>query len=331
MLKKTGCILCLTLTVFQSCDRQRLPDTPDYEYHLLSSIPLEQRPSAIVADAQNRCLYVSLSDPGINQAQRILRIDPDGGNPETIADFLLEPPGPYVRCECVDLALDDESILYGLVRPYVENEIGETEEAPNLLILGYRDGQLLHVYSVEVPVYRFPAIACKNGFLYFTDGLIIRRIEPETGTGETFSIRVSPDTTSATPGPGIFVSDMAVDTEGDIWLTGQLAAFDNWTMGCHITKLSPEGLLISSQPSQAITDNFGSMLNHPGLVLDREDNCYLVTGYCHSLEIYDSRLRFLNMIRIQDENAHPGAVALDDGNVYILDISNSQILVYRKS
>jgi hypothetical protein len=320
------------LVLLFSCSKNKNPlSSFSFSPELVRQFPVEHRPNAFVIDADHSCIYLSISNPSLSRDnQRILKLGLDGVISDTIADYTEKGHGKYGYYQPYNLVLDDNLNLYVLVKPFMQNPDGSWYSLAEISIMRYdRKGEFQNEYNfaIEENAWPFTALAYKNGFLYVTNGSVLKKIDGKSGQWTDVQISAPPE--NAGIGPAIHTADMAIDESNNIWLAGQ-AAFADGTVGCHISVVEQTGKYLKTYYSRGRTSYYGADLNTPGIAIDRYNRVYLATGYCQSVEIYSKKMQLLNEIKIGEENCLPTDVALENNDyLYVLDSLRENIRVFK--
>lgn len=312
--------LTLIVLLAFSCSRQKNPLAPTFDF--VFSFSTESRPNAIVVEKNSGYLFISNSYHDNNR--KIQKYDRQGVLRKTIVDFESFDRGNYSRYDPIDLTIGNNNDLYILVTPYKLSPHEEWVPFEGFCILRINtEGNYKEEYDfAQMEQFWHPsALAYYNGNVYVTNGKVIKTIS--TADGHSLDISL-PDQ--------VYTSDMAIDSDGLIYLVGQ-AAFDNDSVGCFITKFNLKNNDYNKIYSKTWTKSFGANVNNPGISITRDKKLYLVTFYCKSLEIYNQNLLFLAQLNLSTEDNSstlPMDVATDQNNVYIVDNRNNLIRVYKK-
>ena len=248
-------------------------------------------------------------------------------------DFETFDKGNFLRYLPVDITIDDNRNLYVLVNPLIE-QTDETWTTPTgFCILQFdfngsfkKEFDLSQIDGEGSP----SSIAYSNKHVFVTNGRIIKKISIESE--QVFDILLPVSEKNINTWPDLHTTDMAINSEGIIYLTGQ-AAFSNDSVGCHITKFYPQNNQRITSYSKGWTGMFAAMLNNPGLSISSDGNIYLATFYVMSLEIFNKNIEFIMQLDIRTENdkeTRPIDIALDNSHIYIADNKNNLILVYKE-
>lgn len=289
----------------------------------------ENRPIAILFEDQSGLIFIINSNSARqNNSSKIQCFDRQGNYQKTIVDFTDKPGGAYARYEPIDMAMDSDRILNVLVKPYFQSMNGSWVPYPGFCILKFQiDGRFIGEFDfAQFETERHPAaIAFYQGYIYVTNGLLLMKIDKDNGLH--FEIPLPPEQDSSWR----LVSDMSIDSKGSVWLVGQ-ATFPDAAVGCHLTRINLRENSLTKYYSKGRTDDYGAMVNNPGIAIDREDRIYLATFYCRTLEVFDRFGKFLNQIEL-DKNAEslPIDVAVDhEGQVFVADYGANRVLILKK-
>ena len=317
--------------LFLSCTDSKNPISFTTDY--IHEFSTEPRPNAIIIDNENGFLYISHSRPSKkNDTRLVQKYDLSGELKGTFIDFTITGDGNFSYYNPIDLTLDIFNNLYVLVKPYREYSDSTWLALNGFCIMKYNlDGNLEREYDFSEFDQEWYPSACthNNGYLYITNGILIKEVDIHTGQSFDYNIPLKDAPTIL---DRLHTTDIKIDMSNNFWLVGQFS-YDNISIGCHITKLDPSFENLKSFYSKGKTDLYGSNLNNPGIALDEKGNIYLATFYCKSIEIYDSQEKLLTQIEmdaINETTTLPIGVALGDNkNLYILDHGRECVCVYK--
>ncbi|MCD4665210.1 MAG: NHL repeat-containing protein [Bacteroidales bacterium] len=302
-----------------------------FTFDYVSSFSTEPRPNAITIDEDNGYLYVANSHPFRNNDNRkIQKYNREGELLKTVVDFALFDKGNYPRYHPIDITMDNNRNLYILVKPYRKYSEDTWYPFEGFCILKY---DFDDKFQKEFDFAEFDqewspaAIAYYNEYIFVTNGRIIKKIS--INSEQVFDITFPINEKNINTWPDIHTTDMAIDSEGFIYLVGQ-AAFDNKSVSCHITKIDPKNSHRVTVYSKGKTESFGAMFNNPGLSISSNGNIYLATFYCESLEIFNRNVEFIMQLEVNSEETRPIDVAVDNNHIYVVDNLNNRINVYKK-
>ena len=330
-MKKIIVQLVIFLILF-SCDRQKNPLS--FTFDFVASFPTEPGPNFIVIDKDSRFLYISNSYSAANDRNRkIQKFNLKGELLKTIVDFTFFDKGNYQRYEPIDMTLDDFQNLYVLVKPYRKYSEESWRALEGFCILKYDSENIFQkefVFAQFTQEWYPASIACYNNEIYVTNGQILKKIFSDGEQLDEIALPISVD--NVITFPDIHTTDMAINSNGIIYLVGQ-AAFDNKTVGCHLTIIDTKNNKRSTVYSKVRTESFAAMLNNPGLTIGCDGFIYLATFYCKSLEIYNENGDFIKQLDLTSKNNRetlPIDVAVDNNSIYIVDSFNNCVNVYKK-
>lgn len=316
MKKYLSITIAIIVLFFCACDKNPF----SFIRTAIFEFPTEAGPIAIALDEKHGIIYVASSYSGRSGYNRkIQTFSTNGTFLRTIIDFAQEQNGSYSNYVPIDFTLDDEHNLYVLVRPHC--------------VLKYNsEGNFQKKYDFQQTDERpfFSACAFYRGFIYVTNGSVIKKINSKTG--QTYDFPLPFDEIDQTL-PMIHTSDIAIDSKGNIWLAGQayLEDHQNRFIRCHVTKLDPTCKYSTTYYSKGSTGRYGAMLNNPGIDIDKKGNIYLATFYCQSVEVFSNLWIFLKQIDVNEENENnprPIDVIVGNGIIYVLDYSNNLVRLY---
>jgi len=252
--------------------------------------------------------------------------------PKHIVDFTTFDKGNYSRYEPIDITIGSGQNLYVLVKPYRKHSDDSWWPLAGFCVLNYSfegDFKQEFYFTQFEEEWSPAAIAYYDGYIFVTNGRIIKRISECNGQSSDISLPINEKNVNTWP--DIHTTDMAI-ANGSIWLVGQASFSDN-SVGCHITKLDPTCKDRETFYSQGRTNFYGANPNQPGVALDRNGNIFVATCYCKSLEIFNYEGKFLTQIEIGDERSNttlPFGVAIGrNEDVYILDHASDVVHVYK--
>ena len=329
---KTNFLITLMVLLAFSCEKEHnsTPDSISYVF----SFSTEPRPITLTIDKEGGIIYVANLKPSNNDySAKIQKFNKEGELLKTVVDFETFDKGNFLRYLPVDITIDDNRNLYVLVNPLIE-QTDETWTTPTgFCILQFdfngsfkKEFDLSQIDGEGSP----SSIAYSNKHVFVTNGRIIKKISIESE--QVFDILLPVSEKNINTWPDLHTTDMAINSEGIIYLTGQ-AAFSNDSVGCHITKFYPQNNQRITSYSKGWTGMFAAMLNNPGLSISSDGNIYLATFYVMSLEIFNKNIEFIMQLDIRTENdkeTRPIDIALDNSHIYIADNKNNLILVYKE-
>ena len=329
---KTNFLITLIVLLAFSCEKEHnsTPDSISY----VSSFSTEPRPITLTIEKESGFIYVANLKPSHNDySAKIQKFNKEGELLKTVVDFETFDKGNFLRYLPVDITIDDNRNLYVLVNPLIE-QTDETWTTPTgfcILQFNFEDNYQKEFDFSQIDGEGFPSsIAYSNKHVFVTNGRIIKRISIENEQIFSISLPVREENTNTWP--DLHTTDMAINSEGIIYLTGQ-AVFGNDSVGCHITKYNPQSNQRITSYSKGWTGMLYARLNNPGLELSSNGNIYLATFYCMSLELFNGHGEFIMQIDIRTANGEetrPIDLALDNSHIYIADNLNNLILVYKE-
>lgn len=327
-------ILLIIIVLFSiSCETEQnqLPKSIDY----VSSFSTEPRPQAITVDKESGFIYVASYKPYISDYNtKIQKFNRGGKLLKTVVDFTIFDKGNFLRYEPVDITIDNNRNLYVLVRPLIKNPDNTWSTSTGFCILQFDIDDNFHKEFdlLQIDGRGFPsAIAYSDECVFVANGPTIKKISLDNDQVSDISIQTNDENVDSL----IFlhVSDMAINSDGIIYLTGQAVSPGDDVSGCHITKFNPHtGQLITSY-SKGRTGIMAAWLNNPGLSISSGGNIYLATYYGMGLEIFTGNGEFIMQTDIRTANGvetRPIDLALDNGHIYIVDNLNNLLFVYKE-
>lgn len=299
-----------------------------------SSFSTDLRPIAITTDKNNGYVYLANHNPSItNFSSKIQKFNLIGVLQETIIDFASFNSGLYDKYSPIDLCINN-SDLFVLVKPMLMTK-NEWSTYTGFCVLHFNlNGNLINEFDfAQLDNYwDFSAMSFFNDFIYVTSGeIVIKKIDANSGEASDIQIPITNDKSY------FLVTDMIVDSEENIYLTGQgpwgFDSTSNDVSICYITQL--DCIRDESQTfySKSRTGIMAAMPNNPGLAKMDNGNIYLSTFYGRSLEIYntDNELILQKDIKTNEfEETLPIDVTLFDDDIYIVDYKNNKVHIYHK-
>lgn len=299
---------------------------------LLLEFPTEPRPNSIAVD--DGYIYVANSH---SHSQKVQKFNLTGELWGTIANYTAnyttDGDGLYSHYHPIDIALDLEHNLYVLVKPYRKLVSGTWFPLEGFCIMAYSsEGNFQREFDFAnfEDEWRPAALAFRDGFLFVTNGRMIKRISIDSGQAYDILIREEDFTAPW----GIHTTDMAVDAKGDFWLVGQ-AVFDERLIGCHIIKLNANGEKMQTFFSEGSIGVFSAELNNPGIAFDQEGNIYVATCYGEDVQKFDPEGNLLARMSMERQGVdyskrpRPVGVAVDKYNrVYVVDYAHDLVCVF---
>jgi len=333
MLKVNILLIIIAFFVF-SCDKEE--DSVPKSINYISSFSTEKRPHAIAINKEHGYLYVANHNPSINvYSSKIQKFNSEGILLKTTVDFTTFDKGNFSRYVPIDITIDENHNLYILTNPLIKqpDETWTTPTGYCILQFDYNDIFQKEFDLSNIDWEGFPSsIAYSDNYVFVTNGRIIKRISIENEQVLNISLPLNEDTINTWL--DIHTTDMAINSEGTIYLTGQ-AAFGFDSIGCHITKFDPQTNKLNTSYSKGWTWMLYARLNNPGLEISSDGNIYLATFYVMSLELFNGNGEFImqNDIRIENDEeveTRPIDVALNNSLIYIVDYFNNLVLIYEE-
>jgi hypothetical protein len=327
---KTNILICILLLLMISCEKDdnSIPDSIGYK----SSFSTETSPIAIAIDKNKGFVYLANHNPSITDfSSKIQKFNLKGELKETIIDFETYTTGKYPRYSPIDLCINNNDI-YILVKPKTQNNDTWIAYSGFCVLHSDLNGNIINEFDfsqLEHYDEDFSAMAFSNDFIYVTNGqIIIKKIDKNSGQAEDIQIPI-------TNNKSLLVTDMEVESEESIYLTGQGPwGFDtnnNDASICHITRLNCIENQTYTFYSNSRTGIVAAMPNKPGLTIKDNKYIYLTTFYGRSLEIYDKGNKLILQEEIKPngvEDTLPIDVALYKSDIYIVDSKNDKVHIY---
>lgn len=315
--------------VIYGCSNPIGNDQNSYQYNLSFQFKTSERPTSLIIDSQNEFIYI-LSGNFYPKDQNLLiqKYAFSGALIKTIIDFNDYSYGSYPYYFPLDITLDDEGNVCVLVKPFKfsDDSVNADYLPGNYLMIHDSEGKYLKELNFSSTDFNFTnqPITFKDFTYFITNGLSLFKINKSSN--ELSEEKFDNDQYAGN------ISDLAVDSENNIWFVGQ-NAINNMTVGTYILKVD-----LNCKPLQIFnsihnTEYFGAMLSRPSIELDGRGNIYLATFYCQSFEIYNSSgilLSDFNLTKINKDTL-PIDIGLDNnGNLYVLDGRNNVVYVFNK-
>jgi len=311
--------------IFFTCQKNPV----SFSLEAVAEFSTEPRPHTILVDEKYEYVYVLNSNPSHrNESHKIQSFDKQGNYLKTIIDFAADTNGTYARYESIDMTLDSDHNLDVLAKPYRKHTDDSWFPYAGFCIMKYNtDGS----FETEFDFAQFEtewhpsAIGFHNEFIFVTNGKVLFKISKNGDHHFEVPLPITQDII------GPFVSDMSIDSKENIWLVGQ-AGFVDTSVGCHITRLNPTCTSCKTFYSKARTKYYGAWLNNPGITIDKNDNIFVATFYCQSLELFNRDGEFLSQIEIRNgDDGLPIDVAVDnENNVFVVDNFNDVVRIFKK-
>jgi hypothetical protein len=276
-------------------------------------------------------VYIVNYNPSIvDYSSKIQKFNLKGDLINTIVDLETFNDGKYRRYTVKDMCLNNRTISV-LVRPLRLSGNTWTTYTGFCVLQFKLNGDLINEYdfSGSEDLY-YSSIASSNDYIYVTGGfIVIKKIRKNSGSASDIHIPITNDKLY------LPVTDMEIDSDEIIYTTGQgitsIDSINDDVSVCHITKLNCTNEQQITFKSKSRTGVMAAMPNKPGITISNNGSIYLATFYGLSLEIYN---RDNDLILQKD--IKPGArpetlpidIALLDNDIYVLDYSNSKVLVY---
>lgn len=318
-------LICLLLF---SCGDENNPVSYSSS-QFMGEFETEEEPNAIAFDPGNNILYVSHSRPSTGQnVRRIQKYSAEGQLSGTFFTYPNNAEDDSISYSPVDMAIDESGNVYVLLLKLRKNPDGSRTQIEDFHIRQYnKNGVLGKVFDFpEIESLYYPsALTYNDGMLCVTNGILLLKISIESTNFTT--AKVPAEGIDQAYGDYLPITDMIFDAAGNIWITGQ-SSIDNESVGCYFAKLNTAN---NAQVfnSKGKTINFAANFNNPGITFDGDGNLFLSTGYCQSVEIYDSKSHFVYEFDTGAESL-PFDVAVGNNNVvYVLDQLNDKVLIYK--
>ena len=334
-MRATILYLILITTIVFSCKKSN--DSGIYSISNESEFSTNPRPIAIAIEKNHGFIYLANHNNSIaNFSSKVQKFNLKGELQETIIDFESFNSGLYEKYSPIDLCIGDNDI-YILVKPM--NQSSDTGMTYTGFCVLHCDleGNLINEFdfSQEGNYWAFSAIAFSNDFIYVTSGeIVILKINKNSGQSEYIHIPITNDKSY------LLVADMAVDSEENIYITGQRpfridSISDSDVSACHITRLDFVADKSYTFYSNSRTGTIAAMPNNPGFTIKDNRYIYLATFYGRSLEVYDTEkdnelILQKEIISDSEEETLPVDVALYNDDIYIVDYKNDKVYIYNK-
>jgi DNA-binding beta-propeller fold protein YncE len=318
-----------------SCEKENDSGIKSINYK--SSFSTETTPIAIAIEKKQGFVYIANYNPSIsNFSSKIQKFSNKGELKETIIDFETFNLGLYEKYAPLDLCIDNNDI-YILVKPMSQNNDTGTTYSGFCILHYDLSGNIINEFDFSQLEnnWAYSAISFSNEFIYVTSGeIVILKIDKSSGHLDYIHIPITNDK------PYLLVSDMVVESEENIIITGQgpwtiESGANNDVSICHITRLDCIANKSYSFNSDSRTGTMAAMPNNPGLTIKDNRYIYVATFYGRSLEIFDiekeNKLIFQEEINSgNDDKTLPIDVAIYESNIYIVDYKNDKVYIYNE-
>lgn len=323
--------LLFVTTLFFSCEKDDHLEPVSISYK--ESFSTETRPIAIAIEKHHGDIFLMNHNPSTSDYNsKIQKFSQNGELQETIIDFESFNSGLYERYAPIDLCIDDNDIFI-LVKPMNQSNDMWTTSTGFCVLHFDLDGNFNNEFdfSKVENYWHFSAIDYSNDYIYVTSGeIVIYKIDKTSGKADYIHIPITNDK------PYLLVSDMAVESEESIYITGQGpvridSEINNDVSICHITRLDFKTDTSYTIYSNSRTGTMASMPNNPGLTLKDNKYIYLTTFYGRSLEIFNKENELILQEEIKPdgiEKTLPIDIGIFRDNIYIVDYENSKVHIY---
>ncbi|MBN1927468.1 MAG: hypothetical protein JW798_16665 [Prolixibacteraceae bacterium] len=302
-----------------------------YAIEYFSTIEMDTRPFAMAVDDKSGELFVLCYGDTFFEDYSLKKYSTVGEFQEKLIDFESFNEGEFSVYSPVDLFIEGKRI-YVIARPETEtdqkvfsvlqfNLNGEfQDEFPFHINDG--DGVWGAYYHLKGIVYKAGLGMVKTYPLNGKEGREYRFINEENVEENPFVLPVS---------------DVAVNSEGKIYLTGQMPyGLDTvfWGISHHLTVYNPD--TGDRLTTEVISDNLcipGSMISQPQVEIGKQNKVYLTTFYCQELRVYEKSgkpLVELFLPDYSDERIFPHDLAVGNNRVYIADASAKEVLIFEE-
>ncbi len=307
-----------------SCDNCTEP----FSYELSDQFSVNPSDAVMTVDYEKGYIYTANPwYPKISQYDQ-------QGKQLRLLDLSTGEQGDYEYYIPVDLIVDEANDIFALTNPCIKNADNEWIPLNGFSIIKY-DNEFRYKYEfyfTELNVsWLSIAMTYKNGILYVTNGKHLMKINADDGSYTIFNLPKQNDENSY-----YHTSGVAIDSDNNIWVVGAYNWFpenpdnwDDWEVGVQITQFDSNYQNQKTYIAQGRSKEFGSFSNQPGITFDFDNNMYLTTGYCQSVEIYDFNMNIQKEIMIDEKRSFPTDIAIDYNEIlYVLDSSNDRVLIY---
>ena len=329
-------IIALSATVILLCSRDRNPFSPYgdfYSAEFIFEFPTRPRPNIIVIDDEYGYVYIANFRWG-NRDREVMKYSLNGELLNRVVDFNTNQQGKYSRYVPVDLTIGANHHLYILVKPYFKSENDETwTRYDGFCVMAY-DSEGIFQKEYDFAEYFMEwspeAIAYCDGFLYVTSNQCLIKID--VFTCQSVELPLPMRTVDDYVMPELFVTDMEVDVNKNIWFTGS-SLFTNTFAGCRIMRMSPDCRNHVVFDSKDQVPVLNAAPNHPGIAFDKNNKVYMATFYGGDLEIFNPSGLSLCVVKLNIEGRDrilPIDVAINfTDTIYVLDYLNGSVYVFR--
>lgn len=321
-------IIFLLLFFAVSCNK---PDDPEpYSIKYYSSFNLGTRPFALAVNPESGEVFILCYKHAFYDSCCIEKYSAEGDLLGTIVDFETLSRGNYPGYFLSDLFIGDKGELYVIGQPEIEMAYD------GISVLQFNtDG----VFQKEIPFLGNGqgsynrATAYRKGTVYFAGNRQIKTFPLNGKAGKTYLL---PDRESDSSPFTLNVSGIAVNSLGEIFLTGQ--SFNDsvnvFNTLHHLTVYNPDREQIDSTRQLSGEGCVpGAMVSQPRVEIGDEDRLYLSTFYCEKLLIFDKSGKQLSEINLQefgDKNFIPYDVAVGNKRVYIANATEKKVLIFKE-
>lgn len=320
--------LLILLLVFSLITCIKCPTSFTYEF--VEQLNIAEGSNAIALDSDIGYVYAAnLWYPQVYQYNL------QGDSIKIFTDFTQENNGKYGYYSPIDLIVDDDNYVYILTKPRKQDIDSSWTFTDGFSVLKYNStGEYQNeLYFAEMNLEWYSGVMAYNmGIIYITNGKRLIKINTKDGQISEFVFEMQ-DSNHIEPNY-IHIADMAIDEDDNIWVVGHTSlnwdtSYD-WKVGVHITRFDSNCKNQKTFNSKCESSFFGSAPNNPGITFDSNNNMYIATGYCQSIEIYNVDQELLREIKLEDERSMPVDIAIDtNNNLYVLDSFNDKILIYK--
>ena len=346
-MKKLISFIIFVAVIIYGCKKEQYSKPVSVSYE--SSFSTEPSPISIAIEKNHGFVYVANYNPAINNySSKIQKFNLKGELLKTAVDFTTFSLGKYSRYNPIDFCIDNNSNIYVLVQPS-QLSGGTWITLGGFCILqfdtndNFQKEYYFNDFSSFEPLWHPSAIAFSNNYLYVTNRIffvtdgrvnnIIKKISFVNNQVTDISIQYNSENIDSLP--FMPVSDMTINSEGIIFLTGQTfpTVSTDDISGCYIIKFYPQTNQLLTFNSTGRTGMMYSMLNNPGLTISDIGNLYLATFYGMSMEVYDKNDEFILQVDVRlvgGKDTRPIGIAHFDKHIYIADYHNNNVYVYKE-
>jgi DNA-binding beta-propeller fold protein YncE len=325
---KLNLLLILLFFSSISCEKDKdiIKTEPPRSLTYISSFSTGSGPSSLAVSPKYKKLYV-LAEFG---DKKIESFSLNGELENTIVDFKSFTKGIYDRYDPIDFTLDKYGNICILANPLIKlPDNSWTTISTYSVIIFDESGQFKNEMEFSLTEMEFSAIAWHKEQLYLSNGKILKLINPLNGLSSEISIPM-PDFDSLHLSFRQ-VSDMEIDSDGLIYLTGQ-SYFRGDTIGCYIATCNIRTKGITINLSKIWPPMCCAMFNNPGIYINEEGFLYLAGFYSMGIEVYDKKGNFILNCDVNpfSDDTRPIDCTFFDGKLYVTDYLNDQVHIFQQ-